>query len=73
MATKDEIIAGLDGLPIAKQVLVKQYIDKLASETRSGGKSILGLCRESSTGVTEDDISEARNEMWSGFPREIEQ
>ena len=30
----------------------------------------MGLCADLNQKITEDDISEARKEMWGSFPRE---
>lgn len=33
---------------------------------------IRGLCADLKINITEEDINEVRQEMWQGFPREIE-
>ena len=34
-------------------------------------RSLLGLCADLGVTVTEEDIAEARKEMWGNFPREL--
>ncbi len=34
-------------------------------------KSVKGLCADLKVDITEEDIDQARKEMWGNFPREI--
>jgi hypothetical protein len=71
--TLEEVLALVRQLsPLDKARLIEHLVPDIERELRAGEPtprtSLLGLWR--GLGVTEDDIDEARREMWSGFPRE---
>ncbi|APB34841.1 hypothetical protein GlitD10_2504 [Gloeomargarita lithophora Alchichica-D10] len=67
------ILAHLRQLPPEKQQEVLDFAEFLHQKTttRSPRRSLKGLCADLNIEVTETDITAARQEMWSGFPREM--
>jgi Protein of unknown function (DUF2281) len=60
-------------LPPDKQKEVLDFVDQLKENNGSKKplKSLLGLWKDLNFHVTEEDIAEARGEMWGNFPRDI--
>jgi hypothetical protein len=60
-------------LPSEKQQEALDYMEALAPQTVAGRplRSALGLCADLNVKITAEDISEAREEMWDDFPRDI--
>lgn len=76
MSLQAELIAKIKQLPENQQLLVKSLVDELA---RSRGKrqpvgsgNWFGALEHLGVEITENDIAEARQEMWGNFPREIQ-
>ena len=74
MTIEEQVLVKLRDLPPEKQ---KEVLDFVASlKEKNGGKkplrSLLGLWAAMNFHVTEEDIAEVRQEMWSSFPRDIE-
>lgn len=74
MTIEEQVLVKLRDLPPEKQ---KEVLDFVASlKEKNGGKkplrSLLGLWADMNFHVTEEDIAEVRQEMWSSFPRDIE-
>lgn len=74
MTIKELVIEKLDGLPPQKQQEVLDFVEFLKSKDspRQPLKSLLGLWKDYDIHITEQDIAEARKEMWGNFPRDIE-
>jgi Protein of unknown function (DUF2281) len=74
MTLEEQLIEKLRDLPPAKQKEVLEFVDSLKeqSSTTKPRRSLLGLWADLDFHVTEEDIAEARREMWSDFPRDIE-
>jgi hypothetical protein len=60
------------GLPPRQQRQVLDYIEHLKALTGPAGarRSLRGLCADLGVCVSDDDLAEARRELWAGFPRE---
>ena len=75
MSLQAELIERIKGLPADKQLLVKSLVDELARHP--GGpqegppKPWFGCLEHLGISITEEDIAEARREMWGEFPREV--
>jgi hypothetical protein len=67
---KEAVVAKLDELPAAKQQEVLDFATFLGTKERRPKKSLLGILKGSGLSVSEEDIAEARKEMWGNFPRE---
>jgi hypothetical protein len=70
---EQKIIEKLRALPPEKQQEVLDFAEFLQqkSGTRGPRRSLMGLCADLGVHITEEDISEARREMWGNFPREF--
>jgi hypothetical protein len=66
MSTADEVIARLRSLPPEKQRRALEYIESLHRE--AGGprprRRLKGVLSDLNIDITEEDIAEARREMW---------
>ena len=74
MSIEVAVVERLKALPPDKQREVLDFVESL--HAKNGGarkplKSLLGLWADLNVKVTEEDIAEARREMWSNFPRDI--
>jgi len=60
-------------LPPEKQKEVLQFLDSLKPEggTKKPLRSLEGLLEDLNVDITEEDIAQARREMWGNFPRDI--
>jgi hypothetical protein len=76
MSLQTELIDKIRKLPDNQQLLVKALVDELArGRDRSqptGSPTWFGALEHFKVEITEEDIAEARKEMWGNFPREIE-
>jgi hypothetical protein len=68
----DRIAQKVKSLPTDKQLEVLDFVESLRSRSdeklpRPTGK---GLWSDLGIKITEEEIAQARKEMWSGFPRE---
>lgn len=74
MSIEEQVVEKLRELPLEKQREVLQFVDSLKASTKSGHplRSLRGLWKDFNINITEEDISEARREMWGNFPRDIE-
>lgn len=75
MSLQADLIAKIKELPADKQLLVKSLVDQLARQTSTAqkepSKPWFGCLEHLGIDVTEQDIAEARQEMWGEFPREV--
>lgn len=74
MTLEEAVLKTLRELPVDKQQEVldfAQYLKQKVTPKRPR-RSLRGLCADLNIHITEEDISEARKEMWGNFPREIE-
>ena len=74
MTFEEKILEKLRDLPAEKQREVLHFIETLKQNGDSARplKSIRGLWKGLGVEITEDDIAQARREMWGKFPREID-
>lgn len=60
-------------LPPDKQKEVLEYVESLQAQNQSRRPldSLAGLWANRGIDITEEDIAEARREMWGNFPRQF--
>ncbi len=72
MSTIETLQERISRLPPEKQQLLLEFVEFLLQ--RANGKkplhSPIDLCADIPTDITDEDIDEARREMWGNFPRE---
>jgi hypothetical protein len=73
MTIEQQVLEKLRDLPPEKQKEVLDFVDHLKEQNgpKKPLKSLLGLWKDLNFHVTEEDIAEARREMWGNFPRDI--
>jgi hypothetical protein len=73
MTIEEQVLEKLRELPPEKQREVLDFVDRL--KTENGEKkplpSLRGLWAGMNIDITDEDIAEARREMWGNFPRDI--
>jgi hypothetical protein len=71
---EQQVLEKLRDLLPDKQKEVLDFVDflKERKETTGPRRSLLGLWKDLNIHITEEDIAEARREMWGNFPRDIE-
>ena len=74
MTIEEKVLEKLRELPPDKQKEVLDFVDLLKERdtTKTPRRSLLGLWADMDFHVTEEDIAQARREMWGNFPRDIE-
>jgi len=72
METDQLILEKVRALPPEKQQKVLDFVESLQRKTRGKRpyRNLYGLWAEAGVDITEEDIAEARREMWGNFPRE---
>ncbi len=71
MTVEEQVLEKLRELPPQKQKEVLAFVSLLREKVQNGtGKSLHGLWAAMDVKVSEADISDARREMWGGFPRD---
>src|SRR5712691_7894083 len=70
---EQQVLEKLRDLPPEKQKEVLEFVDSLKEKKGSAKprRSLLGLWADLNIHITEEDIAEARREMWGNFPRDI--
>ena len=72
MTIEEKVLEKLRELPPEKQEEVLAFVDGLKSkEPKAPRKSLLGLWKDLDVHITDEDIADARREMWGNFPRDI--
>ncbi len=75
MSLQAELIEKIKRLPEDKQLLVKSLVDELARRpaepTAQSAQAWFGCLEHLGLSITEEDVAEARREMWGSFPREV--
>ena len=73
MNIEQNVIDKLRKLPREKQQELLDFAEFLTQKNaiKPKLKTIKGLCTDLKIDITEEDIAEARKEMWGNFPREI--
>lgn len=66
------IIENLRVLPEEKQQEVLDFVEFLKAKNllKSSSRKIKGMCADLDVHISEEDITEARREMWGNFPKE---
>jgi hypothetical protein len=74
MTIEEQLLEKLRDLPPEKQKEVLDFVDSLKEKngTKKPLRSLLGLWADLDIHITEEDIAEARREMWGNFPRDID-
>ena len=67
---EEAVVAKLRELPSEKQQKVLDFARSLGTEKKRPLKSGYGLWKDLGISISEEDIDEARKEMWGNFPRE---
>jgi hypothetical protein len=74
MTIEQQVLEKLRELPPEKQTEVLDFVEFLKERngTKMPLRSLLGLWSDLNIHITEEDIAEARREMWGNFPRDVE-
>ena len=72
MSIEQAIVENLRVLPLEKQQEVLDFVEFLKTKSRLKvtRRSVKGLCADLGIHITEEDIAQARQEMWESFPKE---
>ena len=67
------VLEKLRGLPPVKQKEVLKFVESLkpGEGAKKPLRSLEGIWEDLDIDITEEDIAEARREMWGKFPRDI--
>ena len=73
MTIEEIVLEKLRGLSPEKQKEVLEFVDSLkpVGGAKRPLRSLEGLLEDLHIDITEEDIAEARREMWGNFPRDI--
>jgi len=73
MTIEEQVLEKLRDLSPEKQKEVLEFVASLKAENGSKKplRSLRGLWADLNIHITEEDIAEARREMWGNFPRDI--
>ncbi len=73
MTIEEKVLEKLRGLPPGRQKEVLEFVESLkpVGSTKKPLRSLEGLLEDLNIDITEEDIAEARREMWGNFPRDI--
>lgn len=73
MTIEEHGIEKLRDLPVDKQKEVLDFVNFLREKNGSQKprRSLRGLWKDLNVQITEEDITQARREMWGNFPRDI--
>jgi hypothetical protein len=73
MTLEEAVLQKLRTLPPENQQEVLDYIKDLESsrEPPRPRRNLKGLCADLGIHITEQEINEAREEMWGSFPRDV--
>jgi len=72
MSVAESVLQKIQSLTPDQQRKVMNLVDELAkaNTNKHHGRSLMGVFSHLNIHITEDDIAEARREMWGKFPRE---
>lgn len=72
ITTEEVLLEKFKGLPVNRQQELLDYADLLKDRetAKKPRRSLYGALADLNVNVTEEDIREARKEMWGNFPRE---
>jgi hypothetical protein len=76
MTIAEAVAKSVESLPPEKQEEVLDFVEFVRSRPgphRGGAlKSIRGIWKDSGIQISDEDLRQARREMWRNFPREME-
>jgi len=70
MSIEEAVLEKLRELPPDEQRKVLEFVESISKGAEPPQRSVEGLWAGMGFDVTDEDISEARREMWGNFPRE---
>ena len=70
MSIEEAILEKVRALPPEKQVDVLEYVSTLETTSGEPFRSPKGILADLNFTLTEQDLAEARREMWGNFPRD---
>ena len=73
MTIEEQVLQKLRDLPPEKKREVLEFVESLKSGSGSSKplRNLRGLWAGRNPDITEEDIAEARREMWGGFPGDL--
>ncbi|GAA6616510.1 DUF2281 domain-containing protein [Scytonema sp. NUACC26] len=73
MSLEQAVLEKFRQLPVDKQQELLNFAEFLYQKNtaKTPLRSIRGLCADLAIDITEEDITQARQEMWGNFPRDI--
>jgi Protein of unknown function (DUF2281) len=73
MNIEEAVLEKLRQLPVDKQQELLNFAEFLYQKNtpKTLLRSVRGLCDDLKVDITEEDIAQARQEMWGDFPRDI--
>lgn len=73
MTIEEQVVERLRDLPPERKEEVLEFVDSLRKKdlAKKPLRSLRGLWKDFNMDITEEDIAEARREMWGNFPRDI--
>jgi hypothetical protein len=73
MSFEQEVLDKLRDLPPEKRKEVLDFVDflKVKNGPKKPRRSLRGLWKDLNVDITEEEIAEARWEVWGNFPRDI--
>ena len=73
MNIEQSVLEKLRHLPVDKQQQLLDFAEFLSQRmsVKTPLRSVRGLCADLKVDISEEDISQARQEMWGNFPRDI--
>jgi hypothetical protein len=73
MTIEEQVVEKLRDLPPEKQKKILDFVDSLKKESGPPQKlrGLEGIWADLGIDITDEDIAEARREMWGNFPRDI--
>lgn len=73
MSIEKSVMERLESLTPEQQVKLREFLNSLEDANVSKGprRSLRGLFSDLGVTISEEDIDEARREMWGNFPRDI--
>ena len=72
MSIEEAVLEKLQRLPPDKKQEVLDFLNSLQSKVRthSSGRSLKGLWADLEIQISDQDIADARRDLWTNFPRE---
>jgi mRNA-degrading endonuclease RelE of RelBE toxin-antitoxin system len=72
MTIEEKVVEKLRELPAEKQQKVLEFVASLqANGSKKPLRSLHGLWKDFQIHITDEDIAEARSEMWGKFSRDV--